>query len=101
MVPRSLLAGRWIVVLVCYLDDSAGDPKKNPVTTIAGYIARDTTWKAFETEVEPILGKLTSEFSMPKNLKRRMANSRAGRFSKSRRLLPRFAARFPITLCSE
>lgn len=38
-------------MLVCYLDDSGKDPQ-NPVTTIAGYVARDTEWEAFETEVE-------------------------------------------------
>jgi hypothetical protein len=38
-------------VLVCYLDDSGKDPQ-NPITTLAGYIARDTEWAAFETEVE-------------------------------------------------
>jgi Protein of unknown function (DUF3800) len=51
LVPRSLLAGRWIAVLVCYLDDSGQDPQ-NPITTLAGYIARDTAWEAFETDVE-------------------------------------------------
>jgi hypothetical protein len=50
-VPASVIAGRWIVVLVCYLDDSGKDPQ-NPITTLAGYIARDTAWQAFETEVE-------------------------------------------------
>jgi hypothetical protein len=40
-------------VLVCYLDDSGKDPH-NRVTTIAGYLARDTAWRAFEQEVEPI-----------------------------------------------
>ena len=44
--------GRWIVVLVCYLDDSGKDPQ-NPITTLAGYIARDTAWQAFENAVEP------------------------------------------------
>lgn len=38
-------------MLVCYLDDSGKDPQ-NPITTIAGYIARDTDWERFETEVE-------------------------------------------------
>lgn len=40
-------------MLVCYLDDSGKDPH-NRVTTIAGYLARDTAWRAFEQEVEPI-----------------------------------------------
>jgi hypothetical protein len=39
-------------VLVCYLDDSGKDPQ-NPITTLAGYIARDTAWEAFEGDVEP------------------------------------------------
>ena len=51
LVPGSLLTRRWIVVLVCYLDDSGKDPQ-NPITTLAGYIARDTEWQAFESEVE-------------------------------------------------
>ena len=53
LVPPYLLAGRWIVVLVCYLDDSGKDPQ-NPITTLAGYIARDTAWEAFEREREPM-----------------------------------------------
>jgi len=40
-------------VLVCYLDDSGKDPQSR-ITTLAGYVARDTAWKAFETQVEPI-----------------------------------------------
>jgi hypothetical protein len=40
-------------VLVCYLDDSGKDPQ-NPITTVAGYLARDGAWQAFEKEVEPI-----------------------------------------------
>jgi hypothetical protein len=40
-------------VLVCYLDDSGGDPQ-NRIITIAGYIAKAEAWEAFETEVEPI-----------------------------------------------
>jgi hypothetical protein len=53
LVPRSLLARRWIVVLVCYLDDSGKDPQ-NPITTIAGYAATEDQWRGFEAEVEPI-----------------------------------------------
>jgi hypothetical protein len=33
------------------LDDSGKDPQ-NPITTVAGYIAKDTAWQAFEVEVE-------------------------------------------------
>ena len=50
-VPKSLLARRIVAVLVCYLDDSGKDPQ-NSITTLAGYIARDTAWQAFETDVE-------------------------------------------------
>lgn len=39
-------------MLVCYLDDSGKDPQ-NPITTIAGYIAREDAWQKFEAEVEP------------------------------------------------
>ena len=39
-------------MLVCYLDDSGKDPQ-NRCTTIAGYVARDTAWEAFEADVEP------------------------------------------------
>jgi len=52
LVPRSLLARRWIVVLVGYLDDSGKDAQ-NRITTLAGYLATDEQWKAFEQEVEP------------------------------------------------
>jgi hypothetical protein len=41
-----------LVVLVCYLDDSGKDPQ-NPITTLAGYVARDTEWPGFEADVEP------------------------------------------------
>src|ERR1700740_1838451 len=51
LVPPYMLVGRWIAVLVCYLDDSEKDPQ-NPITTLAGYIARDTAWEGFETDVE-------------------------------------------------
>lgn len=40
-------------MLVCYLDDSGKDPQ-NPITTLAGYIAKDTGWELFESEAEPI-----------------------------------------------
>ena len=53
LVPRSLLAGRWLVVLVCYLDDSGKDPQ-NPVTTLAGYVAKEDMWRDFEVAVEPV-----------------------------------------------
>jgi hypothetical protein len=52
LIPRSLLAGRWIVVLVCYLDDSGKDPQ-NKITSLGGYIAREDEWRTFESEVEP------------------------------------------------
>src|SRR5262249_47615404 len=38
------------------LDDSGKDPQ-NPITTVAGYIASEQSWKAFETEVEPIFAE--------------------------------------------
>jgi hypothetical protein len=31
-------------VLICYLDDSGKDPQ-NPITTLAGYVARDAAWE--------------------------------------------------------
>ena len=40
-------------MLICYLDDSGKD-SQNSITTVAGYLARDESWKRFETEVEPI-----------------------------------------------
>jgi Protein of unknown function (DUF3800) len=51
LVPPYLLIGKWIVVLVCYLDDSGKDPQ-NRITTLAGFAAKDTQWASFETEVE-------------------------------------------------
>ena len=40
-------------MFVCYLDDSGKDPK-NPITTLAGYVARDAAWSLFERNVEPV-----------------------------------------------
>ena len=40
-------------MFVCYLDDSGKDPQ-NPITTLAGYIAKEDAWQVFETDVEPI-----------------------------------------------
>lgn len=39
-------------VLICYLDDSGKDPQSS-ITTLAGYVATDTAWQAFEADVEP------------------------------------------------
>ena len=52
LIPPSLLARRWIAVLVCYLDDSGTDPQ-NRIITLAGFAASDEQWAAFEREVEP------------------------------------------------
>ena len=41
------------IMLVCYLDDSGKD-HQNPITTVAGYLARDENWTTFEAEVAPI-----------------------------------------------
>lgn len=57
LVPTTLLAGRWLLVLTCYLDDSGKDPQSH-ITTLAGYVARNTAWDAFEREVEPIFARL-------------------------------------------
>jgi Protein of unknown function (DUF3800) len=43
-------------MLVCYLDDSGKD-LHNPITTVAGYLARDDDWLAFEAGGEPILAE--------------------------------------------
>ena len=43
-------------MLVCYLDDSGQDPG-NMVSTLAGYLARESSWEEFEQEVEPIFEK--------------------------------------------
>ncbi len=40
-------------MLACYLDDSGKDPQ-NPITTIAGFVARQESWVRFEEAVEPI-----------------------------------------------
>jgi hypothetical protein len=56
LITPNLLAGRWVIVLVCYLDDSGKD-LQNPVTTIAGYVARDAAWIAFESDVENWFGQ--------------------------------------------
>jgi hypothetical protein len=56
LVQARLLTGDGVFVLTCYLDDSGKD-SQNRVTTIAGYLGRDTAWKAFETEVEPVFDR--------------------------------------------
>ena len=38
-------------MLVCYLDDSGKDPQ-NRITTLAGFVASESSWQLFETEVE-------------------------------------------------
>lgn len=53
LIPPSLLAGRWIVVLVCYLDDSGKDPQ-NSISTVAGFVAHSDHWRVFEEEVESV-----------------------------------------------
>ena len=55
-MPRNLLAGRWLLVLVCYLDDSGKDPQ-NPITTVAGYVGREEAWQGFESEADPFLNE--------------------------------------------
>ena len=40
-------------MFVCYLDDSGKD-SQNPITTLAGYVAKDTEWLLFEESVEPV-----------------------------------------------
>jgi hypothetical protein len=56
LFPASLLAGRWIVVLVCYWDDRGTDPQ-NRIVTVAGYAATDSQWAQFETAAEPIFAE--------------------------------------------
>jgi len=56
LVPSSVLAGRWVVVLVCYLDDSGKD-KHNPITSLGGYAAPEESWALFEREAEPVFQK--------------------------------------------
>lgn len=51
-IERRLVDG--CPMLICYLDDSGKDPH-NSVTTVAGYLARDDAWQAFETDAEAIL----------------------------------------------
>jgi hypothetical protein len=67
LLPRSIIAGRWLLVLVCYLDDSGKDPQ-NRVTTLAGYAGRDTAWKGFEAAVEPIFEKAKVKILHAKDL---------------------------------
>jgi hypothetical protein len=67
LVPPYLLAGKWIVVLVCYLDDSGTDPQ-NRIVTIAGYAATDDQWAAFEKDVEPFFAEYGVEILHAKEL---------------------------------
>jgi uncharacterized protein DUF3800 len=55
VLPRSLLAGRCLLVLVAYLDDSGKD-SQNPITTLGGFAGTDDGWRDFENAVEPIFG---------------------------------------------
>ena len=43
-------------MFVCYLDDSGSD-LQNPITTLAGYVAREREWSLFEQSVEPVFEK--------------------------------------------
>jgi hypothetical protein len=43
-------------LLVCYLDDSGKD-RENVASTLAGYIADESSWAEFEAEVEPLFTK--------------------------------------------
>lgn len=54
-------------MLVCYLDDSGKDPQCS-ITTLAGYIARDTAWEAFETGVEPWFTEFNVKVSHSRDL---------------------------------
>lgn len=38
-------------MLICYLDDSGKDPQ-NSITTLAGYVATESAWAAYESDVE-------------------------------------------------
>jgi Protein of unknown function (DUF3800) len=67
LVPQSVLAGRWLLVLVCYLDDSGKDPQSR-ITNLAGYIADEDNWKAFESEVEPWFAEFKVSILRGKNL---------------------------------
>ena len=66
LVPPGLLAGKWLMV-ICYLDDSGKDPQ-NVVTTLAGFVAREASWRAFEAEVEPFFKKRKVEILHAKEL---------------------------------
>ncbi len=54
-------------MFICYLDDSGKDPQ-NPITTVAGYVAREEQWRKFEAEVEPIFTDARVEILHAKEL---------------------------------
>ncbi len=54
-------------MLTCYLDDSGKDPQ-NPITTVAGYLARDDAWREFEAAVEPIFAEKRVSILHARNL---------------------------------
>lgn len=56
LLPRSVLAGRIVALLTCYLDDSGTHPD-SPLVTLAGYVMADVEWEKFEVEVEPFFKK--------------------------------------------
>jgi len=60
LIPRSVLAGRRVAVLVCYLDDSGKDPQ-NRITALGGFVAPEACWEAFELAVEPVFQKYNVE----------------------------------------
>jgi hypothetical protein len=77
-------------VLVCCLDDSGQDPQ-NPITTLAGYIARDTAWENFEREVEPIFTAYGVSVLHARHLENTDGEFKSWRKLKSMRSLRAFA----------
>jgi Protein of unknown function (DUF3800) len=66
-LPSLACYGSFVVVLVCYLDDSGKDPQ-NRIITVAGYVATDEQWKAFEIEVESWFSEFGVNISHAKDL---------------------------------
>lgn len=57
LVPSSLSAGRLIIVLVCYLDDSGATDRNVPFATLGGYVSYKPAWESFEPKARAYLAK--------------------------------------------
>lgn len=91
-------AGRWVIVLVCYLDDSGKD-RQNRITTLAGYVAKDDDWQDFENAVEPIFAHYGVKVLHTKDLHHTDGEFDGWPVLKNRPSSPGFAKQCPLACC--